>query len=42
MNDDHPSPAPDFRAACVVMFGFNIAWIFVVIWAVWGLVYVVL
>lgn len=42
MRDDHPSPAPDFRMACVVLFGFNIAWVFVVVWAVWGLLYVLL
>ena len=30
--------APDFTNACVVMFGVNISWIFLVLWAVWGLI----
>ncbi|UWR27388.1 hypothetical protein K3757_05460 [Sulfitobacter sp. S223] len=30
--------APNFTSACVVMFGVNIAWIFVVLWALWGLI----
>jgi hypothetical protein len=33
-----PGSAPDFTKACVVMFGVNIAWIFVAIWAIWGLI----
>ncbi|UWR23472.1 hypothetical protein [Sulfitobacter sp. S190] len=32
-----PGRAPDFTKACVVMFGVNITWIFVAIWAIWGL-----
>lgn len=31
------TPAPDFTQACIVMFGVNIAWVFMVIWAIWGL-----
>jgi hypothetical protein len=31
------SPAPNFTQACIVMFGINITWIFVMIWAIWGL-----
>lgn len=34
--------APDFTKACVVMFGVNISWVLVVIWAVWGLLAAVL
>lgn len=30
--------APDFTKACIVMFGVNIAWVFVVFWAIWGLI----
>lgn len=41
MNDDRPS-APNYTNACIVMFGINITWIFLVIWAIWGLVIVVL
>lgn len=29
--------APNFTQASIVMFGINITWIFVAIWAVWGL-----
>lgn len=36
-SNDRP-PAPDFTTACVVMFGVNITWIFMVIWAIWGLI----
>ena len=38
MRDIHDrKPAPNYTQACVVMFGVNIAWIFMVIWAIWGL-----
>ncbi len=37
MNDQRGS-APDFTQACIVMFGVNIAWIFLAIWAIWGLI----
>ena len=30
--------APNFTQAAVFMFGVNIMWIFVAIWAVWGLI----
>jgi hypothetical protein len=30
--------APDFTNACIVMFSVNIAWVFFVLWAVWGLI----
>lgn len=29
--------APDYTPACIVMFGVNLAWVFMVVWAVWGL-----
>lgn len=35
---DDRGRAPDFTQACIVMFGVNIAWIFVAIWAIWGLI----
>lgn len=37
----HPNErpaAPDFTQACIVMFGVNLAWVFMVIWAIWGLI----
>jgi hypothetical protein len=42
MRDDHPSPAPDYRQACVVLFGVNITWILLAVWAIWGLVIVLM
>jgi hypothetical protein len=33
-----PGNAPNFTNAAVVMFGVNITWIFVILWAAWGLV----
>lgn len=39
MRDPNDRPAaPDFTQACVVMFGVNLTWIMMVIWAIWGLV----
>jgi len=35
--DDYPRSAPNYTNACIVMFGVNVAWIFFLIWAVWGL-----
>ena len=40
-NPDRP-PAPNYTNACIVMFGVNITWIFMVIWAIWGLLVVML
>lgn len=38
MRDTSNRPAaPNFTQTCIVMFGVNIAWVFVVIWAIWGL-----
>lgn len=43
MRDDHNRPsAPNFTQACIVMFGVNLLWVFMVIWAVWGLLAVAL
>ncbi len=42
MRDTQPTAAPNFKSACVVMFGVNITWIFMVIWAIWGLIFVML
>lgn len=36
-HNDRPA-APDFTQACIVMFGVNLAWVFMVIWAIWGLI----
>ncbi|WP_386175066.1 hypothetical protein [Sulfitobacter sp. R86518] len=41
-SSDRRQPAPNYTSACVVMFGVNILWLFVVIWALWGLFAVVL
>jgi hypothetical protein len=30
--------APDFTPACIVMFGVNLAWGFMVVWVTWGLI----
>lgn len=30
--------APNYTTACIAMFGINVTWILIVIWAVWGLV----
>lgn len=38
--DSRPS-APDYTAACVVMFGVNLVFMLAVIWAKWGLLAVV-
>ena len=40
-SDDRPA-APDYTQACIVMFGVNLLWVFVVIWAIWGLLAVAL
>jgi len=37
MNEGRGS-APNFTNACIVMFGVNIAWVFMVIWSIWGLI----
>ena len=34
--------APDFTPACIVMFGVNWAWVFLVVWVAWGLLAVAL
>jgi hypothetical protein len=33
---DHPA-APNYTQACIVMFGVNVTWVLVAIWAIWGL-----
>ena len=35
--DNRPA-APNYTSACVVMFGVNLAWILMLIRAVWGLI----
>lgn len=41
-DDDQHQKAPNYTSACIVMFGVNITWILVAIWAFWGLVAAVL
>lgn len=36
--NNRPGTAPNFRNACIVMFGVNVTWVFVAIWAIWGLI----
>ena len=37
MRDTNDRPAaPNYTAACIVMFGVNLMWVLTVIWAVWG------
>lgn len=33
--DDRPS-APNYTSACIVMFGVNLMWMLMAIWAIWG------
>ena len=42
MNNHPTQSAPNFTNACIVMFGVNIFWLFMVIWVVWGLLAVAL
>lgn len=42
MDDHRLGTAPNYTNACIVMFGVNIAWVLVLIWAIWGLVAAVL
>lgn len=38
MRDTNDRPAaPNYTTACVVMFGINLTWILMAIWAIWGL-----
>ncbi|WP_299724568.1 hypothetical protein [uncultured Tateyamaria sp.] len=30
--------APNYTTACIAMFGVNITWVLVLIWAIWGLI----
>ncbi|WP_147106621.1 hypothetical protein [Tateyamaria sp. syn59] len=38
MDDNHTGIAPNYTKACIVMFGVNLTWILVAIWAIWGLI----
>ncbi|OAN72343.1 hypothetical protein A8B82_20210 [Sulfitobacter sp. EhC04] len=39
MRDSHNRPAaPNYTQACIVMFGINLAWVLMAIWAIWGLI----
>ena len=42
MNDYHSGTAPNYTKACIVMFGVNITWVLVAIWAIWGLIAAIL
>ncbi|MGJ5621153.1 hypothetical protein [Sulfitobacter sp. MF3-043] len=35
---NNSTAAPNYTAACIVMFGVNLMWVLMVIWAVWGFV----
>lgn len=37
MRDEYPGKVPNYTNACVAMFGVNITWMLVAIWAIWGL-----
>ena len=41
-SSDRVQSAPSYTSACVVLFGVNILWLLVVIWALWGLLAVAL
>lgn len=38
MRGNHIQSAPNFTTACIVMFGVNLSWVFLVLWAIWGLI----
>lgn len=38
MDEHKQGTAPNYTNACIVMFGVNITWILVAIWAIWGLI----
>lgn len=39
MRDTHDRPAaPNYTLACVVMFGVNLTWVLMAVWALWGLI----
>ncbi len=39
MRDNQTRPAaPNYTNACIVMFGVNLTWVLMLIWAVWGLI----
>lgn len=42
MDDHRLGTAPNYTNACIVMFGVNITWVLVAIWALWGLVAAIL
>jgi hypothetical protein len=43
MRDTSDRPAaPNYTSACVVMFGVNLVWVLLLLWAIWGLVAVAL
>lgn len=41
MDDHRVGRAPDFTPACIVMFGVNVAWVLLLLFALYGLVAVV-
>ena len=42
MRDRPMRSAPDYTLAALVMLGVNLTWVFFLLWAVWGLLPVVL
>jgi hypothetical protein len=38
MDNHKPGRAPNFTGACIVMFGVNLAWVLLLLFAIYGLV----
>lgn len=38
MDGHRMGSAPNFTNACIVMFGVNITWVLILVWAIWGFV----
>lgn len=37
MNNSPMGRAPNYTTACILMFGVNLTWVLLLIWAIWGL-----
>lgn len=42
MRNRNPQPAPDYTTAALMMIWANMMWVFLAIWALWGLIPVLL
>lgn len=38
MQEHKTGRAPNYTNACIIMFGVNLTWVLVVIWAIWGFI----